>query len=188
MSTDDSPEVEPTSTLGSGDGVGSVVPEPSCAVAVLTSLPVAPGSRLPCTVNSTEDPDSMVATVSSSEPTAEPEAVASPPAQELGACAEHVQVAEETVDGNKSLMVTPGAAEGPSLNTAMVQSTPKPATTGLVTVLLTTRRSACGANKALSVAVVVPGGVPGDGSIQPAGSLTVATLVSIPTAFALTSP
>jgi hypothetical protein len=148
---DDSATVDPAGAFGSREGVGSAVPTASCAVATLSKVPVASGASVPCTTKLTDDPAwivTMVANPPNASPApkpevaAEPEAEAPPPAHEFGAAAEQVHEASEIVGGKTSLTVVATAAEGPSLNTEMIHSTPMPATTGEVTTVFVTRRSA----------------------------------------------
>src|SRR4051794_41318600 len=92
-----------------------------------------------------------------------------------------VQVAVSEA-GNVSATVAPGAFDGPALEAVMVYVVFPPQITAVTPSVLVTERLADGARVSESVALLLPG----VGSVTPAGAATVAVLVRVPVAGALT--
>src|SRR3954466_2648410 len=91
----------------------------------------------------------------------------------------HTAVSEA---GNVSATVSPTAFDGPALEAVMVYVALPPQTTAVTPSVLAIERSADGARGSESLALFLPG----VGSITPAGAVTVAVLLRVPVAAALT--
>src|SRR3954466_304170 len=102
----------------------------------------------------------------------EPEAVQVPPPAPAHV---HVQVSDA---GKVSATVAPGALLGPAFDAVIVYVTEPPAVAVVTPSVFVIERSADAARVSLSVAELLPG----VGSVTPPGAVTVAVLLSVPTA------
>jgi len=94
-------------------GVGSVMPDPTETDAVFDNDPVAPGATTPATVNVVVPPTGRL-TVALMLPMPDTAGHVAPPV------VVHVHVAAVSAAGNVSVMVEPGAADGPALEATIV--------------------------------------------------------------------
>jgi hypothetical protein len=157
-------------------GFGSVTPLGTATVAVLLSVPVADALTVPVSVYVTL-PLTGRFTVSLMLP--EPLAVQVPPPAPT-----HVQLAPVIVAGRVSVTVAPVTALGPAFDATIVYVTDAPGTAVVCPSVFVIDRSACGVSVSESVALLFVG----FGSVTPPGTATVAVLLRVPVADALTVP
>ena len=146
---------------------GSLTPAPTDTEAVFDNDPVAPGATTPATTNVVVPPTGRL-TVALMLPTPATAGQVAPPV------VVQVHVAPERDAGNVSVIVEPGAAEGPAFEATMVYVTALPGTAEVIPSVLVIDRLALGFSVSVSVAELL---TPFE-SLLPAGAEIVAVLDS----------
>lgn len=146
---------------------GSLTPAPTDTEAVFDNDPVAPGATTPATTNVVVPPTGRL-TVALMLPTPVTAGQVAPPV------VVQVHVAPERDAGNVSVIVEPGAADGPAFEATMVYVTALPGTAEVIPSVLVIDRLALGFSVSVSVAELLAP----DGSLLPAGAVMVAVFTS----------
>ena len=146
------------------------MPAPTVACTVLVSVPAdAPACSVTVNVTSPPAPRSTVVLIAPVPDGAE---------HDDPAAAEQTHDAVVTPVGSGSVMVTPGAAEGPALATVMMYDDVAPGDCDVTPFDFATETSATGVRRSLSVAALLAP----SGSVTPAGGATTAVFTSVPVA------
>jgi hypothetical protein len=159
-------------------GSGSVTPAGAMTVAVFVATPAAEPATVPEIVKVTLSP-----TARSTSAARSPLPFGGTGQLDPGSAA-HVQVAPAICAGIGSVTVAPATADGPAFVTTTVYTTGSPGRALVSPSLFTTDRSAVGVRVLVSV-LVLSAGV---SSVTVAGGVTVAVLVSVPSAAGSMSP